>query len=102
MRSEHTPPALIILVALLLVGAGLFFGHRLDQRWSREASTIAHGARSEAEPSVFRDWLWERRGLDLLIQVALIFAGTLGVAAILPNTRELLEPPPPRTELEGE
>lgn len=29
-------------------------------------------------------WFWERRGLDLVVQVLLVFAGALGIAAILP------------------
>lgn len=29
-------------------------------------------------------WFWERRGFDLVVQVLLVFAGALGIAAILP------------------
>jgi hypothetical protein len=32
----------------------------------------------------FRAWFWEKRGLDLIVQVLLVFAGALGIAAILP------------------
>jgi hypothetical protein len=32
----------------------------------------------------FRHWFWEKRGLDLVVQVILVFAGALGIAAILP------------------
>jgi hypothetical protein len=32
----------------------------------------------------FRTWFWEKRGLDLVVQVILVFAGALGIAAILP------------------
>jgi len=32
----------------------------------------------------FQAWLWERRGLDLIVQVLLVFSGALGIAAILP------------------
>ncbi len=32
----------------------------------------------------FRDWFWEHRGLDLVVQVLLVFAGALGIAAVLP------------------
>ncbi len=38
--------------------------------------------------SSFREWFWEQRGFDLLVQVALIFVGALGVAAILPHYYE--------------
>jgi len=32
----------------------------------------------------FRSWFWEKRGLDLIVQVILVFAGALGISAILP------------------
>ena len=32
----------------------------------------------------FRTWFWENRTFDLAVQIALIFAGALGIAAILP------------------
>jgi len=36
----------------------------------------------------FRAWFWEHRTLDLAVQVVLIFAGALGIAAILPIEKE--------------
>jgi hypothetical protein len=36
----------------------------------------------------FRAWLWSMRGLDLVVQVILVFAGALGIAAILPAEDE--------------
>ena len=36
------------------------------------------------EENGFRAWFWEKRGLDLIVQVILVFAGALGIAAILP------------------
>lgn len=43
-----------------------------------------------AEPLInqddgFRTWFWEKRGLDLVVQVVLVFAGALGIAALLPE-----------------
>jgi hypothetical protein len=32
----------------------------------------------------FREWMWESRSLDLLVQMVFVFAGALGIAAILP------------------
>jgi len=44
---------------------------------------------SEAvEGTDFRIWLWENRTTDLFIQVALIFAGVLGVVIILDSGKE--------------
>ena len=42
----------------------------------------------KAGAGLFRQWLWESRGLDLLVQGGLIFAGALGVAALLPRGKE--------------
>ena len=41
-----------------------------------------------AASNVFREWFWEHRSLDLLVQVTLIFVGALGVAAVLPRYNE--------------
>lgn len=41
-----------------------------------------------AEGPVFRIWFWENRTTDLFIQVALIFAGVLGVVIILDSGKE--------------
>lgn len=32
----------------------------------------------------FQAWFWDKRGLDLIVQVMLVFSGALGIAAILP------------------
>jgi len=32
----------------------------------------------------FQAWFWDQRGLDLIVQVLLVFSGALGIAAILP------------------
>lgn len=37
-----------------------------------------------AEGESFRTWFWDARGLDLAVQIGLIMAGALGVAALLP------------------
>jgi hypothetical protein len=36
----------------------------------------------------FREWFWQSRVLDLVAQVGLIFAGALGIAALLPREKE--------------
>ncbi len=41
-----------------------------------------------SDESDFRAWFWEHRTLDLAVQVVLIFAGALGIAAILPIEKE--------------
>ena len=66
-------------VATVLLVVGLLIG----QRFSSPASDIA--------ASQFRSWFWENRGLDLVAQVGLIFAGALGIAALLPRGNEEIE-----------
>jgi hypothetical protein len=41
-----------------------------------------------ANAGSFRQWLWENRSLDLLVQVGLILTGALGIAALLPWGKE--------------
>ena len=70
------------VVVVSLLAAGLLIG-----RWlAPDEGAIDEG--SLAEATDFRTWLWERRTFDLLAQVGLIFAGALGVAAILPHSTE--------------
>lgn len=63
---------LLALITILLV-AGLLIFRTLNSEVSR---TAAEGG--------FRTWFWEKRGLDLVVQIVLVFAGALGIAAILP------------------
>jgi uncharacterized MnhB-related membrane protein len=63
---------LVILTALLLGGLAL---------------PLAEAPQSGAEPS-FAAMLWQQRGLDVLVQVALIFAGVLGILGVLAERRQ--------------
>ncbi len=65
----------LVLVALLLA-AGLFIGRGL------RPEVIQSDA--DADVTAFRGWFWEHQTFDLLAQICLIFAGALGVAAVLP------------------
>jgi len=42
----------------------------------------------DARVASFRQWFWESRSLDLAVQVGLIFVGALGIAALLPRSKE--------------
>ena len=76
MRTERLIWAGFVVVVLL---AGWLVGHSLDP-----------GAEKDTQAATaFRAWFWERRTLDLLAQVGLLFAGALGVAALLPGRAEL-------------
>jgi len=72
-----------LLVGVIAVTAGVFVG-----RWllaDADATAVAEGPATD-----FRGWFWEHRALDLVTQAALVFAGALGVSAILPGREEPL------------
>jgi len=62
---------LTLVFVLLLVG------------WSLFRLLNPGGSLAIMDPG-FRDWFWEQRALDLAVQIVLVFAGALGIAAILP------------------
>lgn len=77
----------IVVIALVTIGL-------LNGRWL--VGDIATGDVSEqSADTAFRGWFWEHRTLDLVTQVGLIFAGALGVAAILPGNEDI---PPPQID----
>jgi hypothetical protein len=73
-----------VIVAAMLI-TGLLIGRAMESTPSQERAAQPAGG------AAFRAWFWDRRTFDLLAQVGLIFAGALGVAAILPNSDDLLE-----------
>jgi hypothetical protein len=104
MKTEPRLALRILQVALLLVvlSAGVLIGRSLDPG----GSSALQGPDPSAESlSAFRVWMWQRRALDVLIQAALIFAGALAVAAILPSRGEFSghedqpDPPLPSAEV---
>jgi hypothetical protein len=71
MMRKTTTFAILLMIILLVVG-WLFF-------------RVLNGNQPiVVEEDGFRVWFWEKRGLDLVVQVLLVFAGALGIAAILP------------------
>lgn len=72
-----------VIVGMLIVGLliGWYFNADAVIRSLPEETATATG-------NVFREWFWQHRALDLLVQVALIFVGALGVAAVLPKHGE--------------
>jgi hypothetical protein len=70
-----------IVVVFVLLIAGFLISQRVSAPIDGEAS-----APQEAERRLFRSWFWESRRLDLVVQVALIFVGTLSIATLLPRS----------------
>ena len=62
------------LTVMLLVG-GLLVGQQF--------MPPPPDGKGASESAAFRQWMWESRGLDLVVQVGLIFVGALGIAALL-------------------
>ncbi|MFU8826944.1 MAG: hypothetical protein ACNA70_05565 [Brevefilum sp.] len=65
---------IIVMGVVVLLVVGLFLFRALN-------SPIPTSSAEEG----FRAWFWEKRSLDLLVQVILVFAGALGIAALLPG-----------------
>ncbi len=68
-------PSQALLLGLLLI-IGLLVGQWL---WA---------PMEEPPADSFRVWWWERRELDVVAQVGLIFVGALGIAALMPAEGE--------------
>lgn len=62
---------LILLTVLMALGWALF-------QWLNQGY-------SSADESSFPLWFWSQRDFDLVLQIGLIFAGALGISAILPQ-----------------
>jgi hypothetical protein len=71
-------------VAVVLLLGGLMIG--LLFRGTADSAAAAQSPETGRES--FRQWFWESRTLDLAVQVGLIFVGSLGVAALLPGSKE--------------
>lgn len=72
MKRERT--VWIITIVLLLLGGWLI------GQWTLSRSSV-----EVAAGDAFRAWFWERRGLDLVVQIGLLFVGALGITALLPE-----------------
>lgn len=68
-----------VFIVLLILAGGLLMGRWLG---ATPEYVMIEGAES------FRTWYWSQRSIDLAVQVGLIFAGALGVAAVLPPLRK--------------
>lgn len=69
MTKRNLIAWLMVCLFLLILGYVLF--------------EITNITQVEAESTNFRIWFWENRATDLIVQVALLFAGVLGVTIIL-------------------
>ena len=70
---------------------GIVIAVALIAGWLMGRLFLPEAGHAAQEDAAFRAWFWERRTLDLLAQAGLIFAGALGVAALLPGYAEMRE-----------
>jgi hypothetical protein len=73
MKKRQLASFVFIILVFLFLGLVLF--KLLNQDVARE---LPGGG--------FRAWFWDYKALDLIIQVTLVFAGALGISAILPGS----------------
>ena len=76
MKNERLLGAFLVVLTLV---SGLIIGRWLG---ATPEYVIPEGAET------FRTWFWSHRSIDLAVQVGLMFAGALGVAAVLPPLHE--------------
>lgn len=93
MNPEHAAwigAVIVLLIVGLLIGRQFLDvsdGAHVAQRPDLVTAACPE-ARGELVEGSFRQWFWESRSLDLVAQVGLIFAGALGIAALLPRGKE--------------
>ncbi len=76
-RKKIIPKPLAAL--MVIISAALLLGMVLPNSTPIIASLI---------PTDFRQMVWENRGLDMLLQIVIIFSGVLGVIGLLGNQHE--------------
>ena len=80
MKKKFDLNRLVRLIALFLV---LWGGKLVWEQFGKPASFDE----ALVETS-FQYWFWLQRGPDLAVQAGLIFAGALGIAALLPGAKD--------------
>ncbi len=73
------------LIRIGVVLALLIGGWLIEQR--HEATLEA--AETGPPNGDFRAWFWERREMDLFVQIGLLFLGAVSITALLPESHEV-------------
>jgi multisubunit Na+/H+ antiporter MnhB subunit len=71
MKIKRKHLMVVIFLIFLLSGLILF-------------RMINHDIEYESDKTTFQAWFWEKRSLDIAVQIGMVIAGALGIAAILP------------------
>lgn len=72
MKDKLTSLAgILVIISLMTIGWILF--------------TQINNVQYQIRTDLFRVWFWDQRVLDIIVQITLMFAGALGISAILPS-----------------
>ena len=82
----------LVIVVVAVVAAGSVIGHQALARSDAAGSVVlpayADGEQGGMASETFRRSFWGNRGLDIAVQVGLVFVAALGIAALLPRPGE--------------
>lgn len=84
---------LVIVPVLLLAWLTLPLGEDAGSELAPETTVVGSPARPASAEAPIQEVIWEQRGLDVLVQVILIFSGVLGVLGLLAEAKGPLEQP---------
>jgi NADH:ubiquinone oxidoreductase subunit 6 (subunit J) len=84
---------LVLVAVLLLAWLILPFGQDALVQPEEQLSVTGSAARTERAEEPLQAIIWEQRGLDVLVQVVLIFSGILGVLGLLAEAKGPLQQP---------
>lgn len=84
---------LVIAVLFLLGWLILPFGHEAAVLQPDQAAVVGTPVEVQTAEEPIQVVIWEQRGLDVLVQVVLIFSGVLGVLGLLAEAKGPLQKP---------
>ncbi len=99
MSAHLIVPRLLVLLLVIGLFAVLGLGFSEQLAVSSEQLPAANGQLPAAND--FATTLWQERGLDMLVQVGLIFAGVMGVLGLLAEQKQPVHEPEKAREQRG-
>jgi NADH:ubiquinone oxidoreductase subunit 6 (subunit J) len=99
MSARLIVPRLLVLLLVIGLFAVLGLGFSEQLAISSEQLPTANGQQPTAND--FATTLWQERGLDMLVQVGLIFAGVMGVLGLLAEQKQPVREPETAREQQG-
>ena len=82
----------LVIAAMFLLGWLAFpFGHEAAVLQPDQATVVGNAADTQITEEPIQVVIWEQRGLDVLVQVVLIFSGVLGMLGLLAEAKGPLQ-----------